>query len=93
MNLIMGLGEERLVKCIKKSKFILDKKGKEIISELDSRSKNLTIYLIYFCEQKSIAVGIFLNSNEIDHVASERFNNISPIVYGLIKADQAKFLF
>ena len=75
----------------KKSKFILDKKGKEIISELGFKIKKLdNLSNLFFCEQESIAVGIFLNSNEIDHVASERFNNISPIVYGLIKADQEK---
>ena len=76
---------------IKKSKELIRKSDREMIKSLGFKTEkidNLTELLINNEDSNSVGVAVFLEDNEIPQVASERFNNISPIAYALTKADR-----
>ena len=74
----------------KKAKSILGKSKRELISALGFTIKkvdNLTEVLLAGEEQTALAV--LLDEEESPQIATNRFNNISPISYALTKADKA----
>ena len=77
--------------AVDKTAKILNKSGKELITSLGfktDRIDNLTELLT--TNEENIALGVFLNENELPQLANNRFNNISPISYALTKADKLR---
>ena len=75
--------------AVKKAKSILGKSKRELISALGFSIKkvdNLTEVLVAGKEETALAV--FLNEEESPQIATDRFNNISPISYALTRADK-----
>ena len=77
--------------AVNKAQSVLGKSKRELISELGFTIKkidNLTELLVAGEEETALAV--LLNEDESPQIATNRFNDISPISYALTKADKSR---
>ena len=78
-------------KASQKSNTIICRDDINLLYELGFESKRLdNLSEILFSEKEEIAIKIALEEGEIPQIANNRFNNISPISYSIIKAEKLK---